>query len=734
MSADHKLPHRESPSPPADAEEATSRPSSWGRILWPVAVFIWPFIYLFNQVIPINGKYTGIDNDFGYAFYNFKFYLLDQLSTLHFPLWSPSEGAGFPFYSNPLPATLYPLNIPLALFYKLAGGYTIYDHQLFAILGVSIFALGLFHWLRLLPLPLRSVLFATFVMSVSFKVTETLRFPNSIHTAAWYPWLLFALTQILRRDSARRAARDGLLLAVFFVCLLTGGYPYFVYYAIFLLAPYLLIFLVPSLRERLWRQPIGNLRTSFAVIFAAGLAACLLCAPYLFQMSRLMRQTVNRGGGDFAYATEHEFRFVHTIGSLVFPPASQPEGWYYFGLLGFLLILLYLFGDPLAALLARRAHNAAEHVKPAPWYQDHRVKLFFIIWIAAISYITYGRDSYLFIFLWKYMPQFANLRVWGRLNIILVPIIAWLLALAYMSFEAHLIRRESPPDRGARRLLPVAVLILGYSLALTAQLYFFKFKLYDYYWAKLGDFAHVRPKDSLFIITGALGFLTLLLLMLPPPGRFRAPRSLALILLALVLVSTLDMRPVGSQMWTYPATMPGRARRDVAGQNRNSFNVPRTDKETLLPPVEPFSVGKWENWFYKRYVQFLEATAHEPEARRKLLGVADGQKLYLSQSINHPTIRSFLDDAARSGNTARVVSYDGDELILDINAPVAGYLSFIDNWDADWQATIDAQPVPIELLFGTFKSIRLTAGEHRVVFVYRPKFFSCGGRTFGATA
>ncbi|MDQ3755005.1 MAG: hypothetical protein M3371_09765, partial [Acidobacteriota bacterium] len=75
----------------------------WLRVLLSAAVFVWPFVYLSNQVVPRDGHYTGIDNDFGYAFYNYKVYLLDQLSRLRFPLWSPSEGAGFPFYSDPLP-------------------------------------------------------------------------------------------------------------------------------------------------------------------------------------------------------------------------------------------------------------------------------------------------------------------------------------------------------------------------------------------------------------------------------------------------------------------------------------------------------------------------------------------------------------------------------------------------------------------------------------------------------
>lgn len=728
--------------------------SRGARLLLSALVFLWPLAYLSNLVFTTDGRYTGIDNDFGYAYYNYKVYLLDELSRLRFPLWSPSEAAGFPFYSSPLPATCYPLNLLLAAFYRLAGGYTLYDHQLFTVLGVSVFALGLFHWLRLLPLRLRPILFATLVMSVSFKVTETLRFPNSIHTACWQPWILFALTSIFASRTLMGAIRYGLLLALFFALHLTGGYPYFVFYTIFLVGPYLLVFLWPPLRRRLWRRSAGDLRVALAVACAAGLFALAACAPHLLSVSRLMKETVNRGGNDFDYATAHEFRPIHTVGSLLFPPASQPEGWYYFGLVGLLLLLFYLFdaGRPLlfargapkvvatgkgegAAASNRESEGGAVKSGGPAWYHDRGVKIFFLAWFTLVSYITYGRRSYLFALLWKVMPLFASLRVWGRLNIILVPVIAWALAIAYTHFEDRLARRgelEAPADVGRqgpffKTWSPLATLAACYLVILSAQLYLFTRKLYDFYWTQLGDFRELRPKDALFIVTGCFAFLAIAWLICAARSRaLRTPKALALIFIVLLFVSAFDTRPVGTQTWTYQATRQPRVRRDVAQQVANSFNVPRTDEEKLIPAVEPFNVGVMGNWYFRRYVDFLERAAREPEAKRRLLGVANGRKLFFTRSLEHPSLQSFLDDDADTGGAARPVSYTGDELVAVCDAPAEGYLSFIDNWDAGWEATVDGRAAPIELLFGTFKSVRVPAGAHRVAFSYRPKFF--GGR------
>ncbi|MFA6318673.1 MAG: hypothetical protein WC943_14795, partial [Elusimicrobiota bacterium] len=111
---------------------------SYRRWLLLLAVFCWPFVFLHAFVFPADGSYRAIGNDFIDSFYLYKAYLLDHLANLRFPLWSPAEAAGFPFYSNPFPQPFYPLNIPLAAFYRLFGGYTPADHQAYTVLGVAI--------------------------------------------------------------------------------------------------------------------------------------------------------------------------------------------------------------------------------------------------------------------------------------------------------------------------------------------------------------------------------------------------------------------------------------------------------------------------------------------------------------------------------------------------------------------------------------------------------------------
>lgn len=666
-------------------------------------IFAWPFFYLFNHVFPIEGIYTAIGNDFIVLYYKYKIYLLDNLANLRFPLWSPAEGAGFPFYISPFAQAFYPLNLPLVVWYKVFDGYNPLDHQIFTVLGISIFALGLFMWLRLINTNLRACLFATLIMSVSFKVTEITRFPNAVHTAAWYPWILYAITKVIMGKSLKETARAAALLVLFAVCFCTAGYFYYVYYSLFLFGPYAIIFLVKPLRERLIGKEQIYRRRAIITLLLAGFVIMLICGPYLLGVKQLMAQTTDRGGKDFEYSTKHIFNLEDTVGSLVYPPASAAEGWYFFSITALLLILLYLF-------------ITSEETSASLW-----VKLFFAGWLAVISYISFGKQSYLFELLWKYLPGFSGLRVWGRLNIVLVPILAWLLSIAYDSFESSILQRDQG-GKYSRVFKTIAILTMAYAVILGAQIYMYHNKIYDSMWPRY--FTNVLSSDIKFIVYGAIAF-AVVCAVVTLSSWWKNKGFLVAVPIVLVVMTTIEMRHVGAHMWTNKRQADSkRFRLNVPKLDEMSFNFRRTENTDTIPLGHNFNTGILENWYFERYVRFFTDASKELQARRVLLGVQDGTKLFFSESIAHPTIEAFLRDAWRyRKNTPKVLSYTGDELILEFNAPANGYLSFIDNWDYGWKAFVDGKEEKIELLFGTFKAVKLSPGMHRVRFSYQPGWF-----------
>ena len=92
--------------------------------------------------------------------------------------------------------------------------------------------------------------------------------------------------------------------------------------------------------------------------------------------------------------------------------------------------------------------------------------LAFVFIAACATLITWGGDWYLFDALWHTLPGFSSLRVWGRLNVILVPVLALMLARALAHAETHLCSQASPAPRTLVPLAVVAMLVLCTQAAL----------------------------------------------------------------------------------------------------------------------------------------------------------------------------------------------------------------------------------------------------------------------------
>jgi hypothetical protein len=712
-------------------------------LTWRILVFLFPFLYYFRALVPGFPFSLEIKNDFIVLYYKYKVYLLDMLSSGHFPLWSPAEASGYAFYSNPFTQTFYPLNLPLILVYKILGGYSLFDHQAFTILGVSIYALGLCLWLNLLLSSQRAVFFATIVITLSFKLGEILRFPNAVHTAAWMPWILYGITLAATQG---KYLRSGLIIFVSCIMLLTGGYPYYAYFTLFLIPPYVLLLLFPGLRPLLiTRKPLSSFSIGkfLLTLLLPSSAALSICAPYLLKVQQLMAQTVDRTGSSYEFSIHASFDPIGTLGSFIFPPAAQAEGWYYFSMTGVMLLMVYI-----ASLIINRRTRASE--------------FFFLllasVWFIAISSITYARISPIFHFLWHYLPGFSSIRILGRMNIILLPILALLLARGYESFESLLTgMTEDGAEKNLRQralILAISVLLVTTIIVAAVQVWLYQTNRFDRYWVLF--FKPVHGIEWTYIYYTIISFIVMTSVMFSALKRpFKTPRSLLLVLLILLTLAVSDLFPVGSSQWMLKASTTAGSKRTTFGFHRmvtESLTVPRTRVyDTITFPR--FNVGWLQSWYFERYLSFDQRVFLKnedmlrsngiliygtpmrvvgvkdpggPSGYAEFMGLKTGKRIFASQRIDHSTIKDFLSDVeiTESGplHKMEVTYYDGDKLTMIVQNSQAIYVSFIDNWDPDWKALANGKRVGIDKLFGTFKSVRIEPGENKIVFNYRPFF------------
>jgi hypothetical protein len=392
--------------------------------------------------------------------------------------------------------------------------------------------------------------------------------------------------------------------------------------------------------------------------------------------------------------------------------AANLDGCYYVGTLGWLLAVLYV-GE---AIGDRSAVGPGRSVVAA-----------LLLWMALVSYASWGEQSELFLLLWRWLPGFSRLRAWGRLSVVLLPVLAWLLALAFAQLQRRLsaTAREEPSLRPRWTFL---ILVSAYALACAVQVGALRAgRVHRYY----GDWMpELAGQAHWTLIGGALSFGVLGGLIALAARRWAVPRP-PVVLALLLLVAVVDVWPVASRLWTYRGPMPSREPLDVAGVLWRSLSVPRhagvgTISMTFaydsphLGFSPSFNVAVVPEWYFSRYWAFLDRHRPEGAALDRLLGVRDGRRLLLSTRIDHPSVAAFLEDADAFDGSVATRSYDGDSLDLGVRMGGPGYVTFVDNWDPDWRAYVDGRPAPISLAFGTFKSVAVPAGEHGVRFRYEP--------------
>ncbi|MGI4791841.1 MAG: hypothetical protein ACRYFS_23710, partial [Janthinobacterium lividum] len=177
-----------------------------GRLLAAAFLLLLTVIYFRHQVIDGQALYWG---DIGLYFTPMQVFLKQNLDTGRLPLWNPLILCGTPYVGNPQTWPLYPatallpfvsapqfLNLTIALHVWIAG------------LGTYAFAR------RALGVGIGPALLAAVTFMFGGQLVSKEQFPNMVQAAAWMPWVLVCLDNLLRRKRLKDALTLGLVLGL----------------------------------------------------------------------------------------------------------------------------------------------------------------------------------------------------------------------------------------------------------------------------------------------------------------------------------------------------------------------------------------------------------------------------------------------------------------------------------------------------------------------------------------
>ena len=99
----------------------------------------------------------------------------------------------------------------------------------------------------------------------------------------------------------------------------------------------------------------------------------------------------------------------------------------------------------------------------------------------------------------------------------------------------------------------------------------------------------------------------------------------------------------------------------------------------------------------------------------------------------HPDQTIFLNEGEplatqedATGESVDIVEYLPMRVTIDVTAKASGILLLADSWYPGWHATVDGNEAPVYRADLIYRAVRVDAGEHRIVFEYRPASFAVG--------
>ena len=64
--------------------------------------------------------------------------------------------------------------------------------------------------------------------------------------------------------------------------------------------------------------------------------------------------------------------------------------------------------------------------------------------------------------------------------------------------------------------------------------------------------------------------------------------------------------------------------------------------------------------------------------------------------------------------------YSGNILDIDVFSSSDGYITYVDNYDPNWEARINGEDSEIIKFLDAYKSIKIKSGKSNIVFEYNP--------------
>jgi hypothetical protein len=707
----------------------------------------WPFIFL----MPFTLKFLQPGNDFELYYFVYKKYIFEFLKIGHLPLWSPAEGSGYSLVFNPLSQYFYPVSWVYYSFSFIVGELNTYTFTIYTISALSIFNIGTYFFLKSYNLSTKIIIISTLIVCSGLRLTELIKFPNALHAAAWFPWVLLGINHALLK---KNYLKKYLLIFISTFMIFTAGYPYFIFYSFIMCLIYFLFFLIKKYKVLLFTSnydSFDNNKKYFLNCIIPASLSFLICSPYLLKINQLMKFTNGRSENEIGFSLTGSASYYDHIGSWFYPPIATADGWYYFGISVSFIIILFLTSKFNYKQISTRLISI--------------LFLFFLFFAVQLSNV---KESLIFGILWDLIPPIRNIRYWEKFTIILMPIFTLIIAhsLQFSNHLKNIINKENK-----KYLINILLIFIFLSFV---QIYFINFSDYEsIFWNRWQairldylnlsllwpfNYIPILYKHYVYLIFLIIFFIFFIIYL----KEFQITKNLFFFknfCYVVIFFSITELFLLSNIQWAIPYNYYQNSFEKLGlVKNYNKFNPsPMRDLNLAFDtnsvsnnksgsPIhqgnmyyrnnKKFNPNIFNNWGMKNHIlmyskyfdqngKFKENFHEEIKNKVKIFyALSNNKRIFFTENINYSFIQDFVNEAEifekKSNFLYEKKVYTGDVLEINLNIDKDGWLTFVDNWDPNWEVYVNSKKKKIEKLFGSYKSVKIEQGFSTVRFTYNP--------------
>jgi len=685
-------------------------------------LIIIPFIYLFPHTL----RLIEMGNDFELLYFAYKKYIFEFIQIGHLPLWSPSEAGGYSLIFNPFAQYFYPLSWLLYFFSFIIGDLSKYTYLIYTILGVSIYNVGQYLWLKRLGLDIKYCFFATLITCFGLKINEILRFPNAIHAFAWFSWILYGMTLSIKVENN---IKSSLILFVSTILILTAGYPYYIFYGFLLFGSYFIFISFYRVKKEIYKNDTihNNLYLFFYNVLPPFLAL-LIVFPWLEGIKEVMDITRDRNVQDITFSYILDSNFIDQLGSWIFPPISLAEGWYYFGTLMTVLFIFYVINF----LLSKNKQSLEKYFLT-----------FFIIFFLFNYQFSAAENSYLFKIIWEKFDLLKNFRAFSRINILLIPLFAVLFCFVLKLIEE---KKHNINFLITTSLVAIFIILL--------QIYIIEISdIKNHYWKTWQErrllYGSIKFSSIAFIFNLYNHYIysISLIISLIIFNFLKIRKSKKLLPLLVVILVSGELFLLSNIQWAIPYKFYDSNNYNLLSKKplddiNDAFLSPRVVTEvkgnTYFRNFRKFNINYFDNFGLDKHTKLIDKyfkrngnlkDGLDQETIKKInqfWGLNDNNKIFFTKKIGYLTIEKFINDVNFLKNnkdvfiSMEIINYNGDEIYIDLKTNIDGFLTFVDNWSPGWKVYVNNKEKSIIKVLETYKSVKINTGYNKIKFKYEP--------------